>query len=287
MKKFLVSNNDKERIDFIKNISFKKMCIYNDSFEINYIQLFDESYSLNQLYDDKTFFSALSKIDNNTVLFIINLGLKYCSPKADYIKPYLKIQPIAEQCKDVFIIDYFAFYQDEKTIYRPYLYILDDVFDETLQHFYGTGAYKDYTGNTIEEYYLRIKDTIKITTEKINIKTVKYNPTEIELENYEKLKNEIIKVKKYPKVKIYRILCEYINSLNSKQNVIFENNIEGYRLENLTQKSIIITYEKLIKNNYNTIVFFESNVFGIEGILLKKIKTAIKRHNKLIELING
>lgn len=285
-KKYLISNDLEQRKIFIKSrVEDNSICIYNDEIDFKLKDEFKVSYSLKELYDDPTFLKALSKINSDTKLFVFDLGLKYCSEKADYIKPYLKINPLSEQAKDVYIIDYFAFYKTEKSIYRPFLYLTENPFNETLQQFYGTGAFKDYTGNQVEEYAKRIKPYINVKTEKIKINTIAYSPTEKEKEEYEELKKEVIQEKKYPKVKVFRILSEYINQTKTRMDAVVNCRKKGFIAEEVKPKSIDKIYKSIISDGKSEITFFDSGEFGLEKKLLDKIKTPIERHNKLIEVL--
>mgnify|MGYP000921699951 FL=1 len=124
------------------------------------------------------------------------MGLDYCSFKADYIKPYTKLHPISSQAKETYIIDGFAFYNTEKSIYRPFLYIDPEILGSTVQEFYNSKGFESFDGNKIENYINVIKPYINISTKPLTIKTINYHPTNEEKKKYELLKHKVIIEKK-------------------------------------------------------------------------------------------
>lgn len=291
MKKFLVSKNIKERKSFIKKhtTEYKIIAIYN-KVPIDEIKgLFNETYKLVDLYKDEIFLTTLSKIDKNTIVFFIDLGLDYCSFKNDYIRPYLKLQPIKDQANDTFIIDGFAFYNTEKSIYRPFLYIDDKILDSSVQEFYNVGEiYKEYEGNKIENYYKKIKPYILFKTQPIEIEVVRYSPSDGERKEYDKLKKDIIIYKKYPKSKVIKILLDYVNNTKTKlksiKNEIDDGVLNVVENSDLTRLNM---YKRLLTEDIKKIIFYSSGFYGVDEIELSRTKEALERHNELIRLING
>lgn len=290
MKKFLVSKCTKERQMFIKNNSLgcHAIGIYNQLPIDDLKSYFSESYSLQELYNDEVFLLLLAKIGKGTKLFFIDLGIDYCSFKADYIKPFTKLNPLFQQAGETFIIDYFAFYNTEKSIYRPFLYIDDLVLDSTVQQFYNSKGYEDFIDNTVEKYYQKIKPYIEINVKPLVIETISYEPTDIEKHQYQLLKEDIILNKKYPKQKVIRLLTEFIENSTSKKEIIkpiLDNSV--LNVYAISSKMRIEMYKKLRNPNIKKVVFYTSNYYGVEKIELELTLDAIQKHNELIRLING
>lgn len=288
--KYLISNNIPERMDFIKKVKpfGKRIAIYNQIPLRGLESYFDKWVKLTDLYKDEIFLKLLAEIDQKTTVFFIDLGLDYCSFQANYIKPYTKLSPIFHQAKDTYLIDGFAFYNTEKSIYRPFLYIDDSVLDSSVQEFYNSGAlYKDFDGNKVENYYQKIKPYIKISTKSIDIETISYNPTEEEKSEYEKLKENVIMTKKYPKAKVIKTLLDFIDSSNSKQKSILPEEKGVLNVVKNNNNSRKQMYKDILMKNPNKLIFYSSGVYGVDEIELSRTKDALIRHNKLIKLING
>ena len=287
--KYLVSNSIPERMAFIKESKpfGKRIAIYNQVPMRGLESYFDEWYSLTDLYKDEIFLKMLAKIDKKTSIFLIDLGLDYCSFQANYIKPFTKLHPICGQAKDTYIIDGFAFYNTEKAIYRPFLYIDENIIGSTVQEFYNTGSYKDYTGNQVENYVEKIRPFIRITTKPIEIETISYSPTDKEKEDYEKLKQEIIIEKQYPKVKVIRILLDFVNNTKTKKDAIIETQENILNITKNDNASRIQMYKNILLTNPQKVIFYSSGFYGADEIELTRTRDALIRHNKLIELING
>ena len=222
MKKYLISNSIPERMTFVKQSKpfGKRIAIYNNVPMRGLESYFDKWVKLTDLYKDEVFLNLLPMVDEKVSLFLFDMGLDYCSFQANYIKPYTKLHPLSVQAKETFIIDGFAFYNTEKAIYRPFLYIDPEIIGSSVQEFYNTGIYKDFTGNQVENYYKPIKPYVEVKTKPLDIETVPYEPTAKEKQEYEKLKKEVILEKKYPKVKVLRLLNEYVESTSTKKKAL-------------------------------------------------------------------
>lgn len=289
MIQYLVSNSIPERMDFIKKSKpfGKRVAIYNQIPMRGLESYFDEWYSLTELYKDEIFLKMLAKINKKTSIFLIDLGLDYCSFQANYIKPFTKLHPICGQAKETFIIDGFAFYNTEKAIYRSFLYIDENIIGSTVQEFYNTGAYKDFTGNLVENYVEKIRPYMKISVKPIEIEIIKYTPTEKEKEDYEKLKQEIIIDKQYPKIKVIRLLQEFVNNTQSKKSAIIETEKDVLNVTKNDNNSRVLMYKNILLNNPKKVIFYSSGIYGADEIELSRTRDALFRHNKLIELLNG
>lgn len=293
MKRYLVSKKTDERIDFIQSKNKNKsLAIYNNSDIENIKHLFNDTIKLTDLYSDEIFLNILAKIDNDTTVFFIDLGLDYCSFKSDYIKPYMKLSPISLQCNKVFIIDTFAFYNIENSIYRPFLYIDDNILQSTVQEFYNTSIYKDYEGSKIENYYKVIKSYIDIRVDEIEIETIIYTPNEREKYDYENLKHKLIMEERLPKIGIINKLLNFIDNSDTKKTQIAINSNSNSKNKTKsvvknTNRGRIEMYKNIINNEVNKVIFYSSEYYGVEQIELSRTKEAIERHNKLIRLING
>jgi hypothetical protein len=289
MIQYLVSNSIPERMEFIKKSKpfGKRIAIYNQIPMRGIEMYFDKWYKLTDLYKDEIFLKLLAKIDNKTSIFLIDLGLDYCSYQANYIKPYTKLSAIFGQAKDTFIIDGFAFYNTEKAIYRPFLYINGDIIGSSVQEFYNSKGFESFEDNKIENYYHKIKPFIKISTKPIEIEVVKYTPTELELFEYEKLKKEVIIEKQYPKVKVIRLLQDYVNNSFSKNKAVKKNEEFVLNVTENSNSSRVEMYKNILLTNPKKIIFYSSGIYGADEIELSRTRDALIRHNKLIELING
>lgn len=289
MIKYLVSNSIPERMDFVKKSKpfGKRIAIYNQIPLRGIEMYFDEWHKLTDLYNDENFLKLLAKIDNKTSIFLIDMGLDYCSFQANYIKPYTKLHPICSQAKETFIIDGFAFYNTEKAIYRPFLYIDPNIIGSTVQEFYNSKGFESFDENLVENYFKKIKPFIKISTKPLEIEVVNYFPTELELLKYDKLKREIIIEKQFPKVKVIRLLQDFVNNSESKKKA-FLNDLDGVlNIKENSNSSRVEMYKDILLTNPKKVIFYSSGVYGADEIELSRTRDALIRHNKLIELING
>lgn len=288
--RYLVTNNENERMAFIKRAKpfGKRIAIFNKIPLRDTASYFDKSYNLIDLYKDEIFLKLLSDIDRKTSIFLMDLGLDYCSFKGDYIKAYTRLHPICSQAKDTFIIDGFAFYNTEKSIYRPFLYIDDKILDSSVHEFYNVGAiYKDFEGNKVENYYQKIKPYIKISNNPIELEKIFYTPTKTELKKYGKLKKELILENKYPKQKVINELLKFIDNSKTKKNTILPKEDGVLDIIKNNKVSRIKMYKTIILENPKKVRFYSSGVYGADELELSRTYTALERHNKLIELING
>ncbi|EKB56612.1 hypothetical protein [Bergeyella zoohelcum] len=290
MKKYLVSNSIPERMHFIKKVKpfGKRFAVYNKIPLRGLESYFDKFIKLDELYDDQTFLKLLGQVDSKTTLFLIDLGLDYCSFQANYIKPYTKLHPLSQQAKETFIIDGFAFYNTEKAIYRPFLYIDPNIIGSSVQEFYNTGAYKDFDGNQVENYYKKIAPYMQISTQPLELEVVKYSPTKKEKAEYEKLKKQIIMVDKFSKPKVIRMLIDYIENTESKKKAIKKeidaDAIQIIRNDANGRKNL---YKEILLKNPKKVIFYSSEYYGADEIELSLTFGALERHNKLIALLNG
>lgn len=290
MKKYLVSNSIPERMHFIKKAKpfGKRFAVYNKIPLRGLESYFDKFIKLDELYDDQTFLKLLGQVDNKTTLFLIDLGLDYCSFQANYIKPYTKLHPLSQQAKETFIIDGFAFYNTEKAIYRPFLYIDPNIIGSSVQEFYNTGAYKDFDGNQVENYYKKIAPYMQISTLPLELEVVKYSPTKKEKAEYEKLKKQIIMVDKFSKPKVIRMLIDYIENTESKKKAIKkEINADAIQIIRNDANGRKNLYKEILLKNPKKIFFYSSEYYGADEIELSLTFGALERHNKLIALLNG
>ncbi len=285
--KYFVSRKIKERIDFVRNIKTKdkKVAIYNHIPLRELEACFDECIKLTDLYKDQVFLNTLPKINNKTVVFFVDLGLDYCTFLPNYIKPYLKLTPIRQQTDNVYLIDGFAFYNTEKSIYRPFLYIDDGILSTTVQEFYNVGIYKDFEGNKVENYIDKIRPYIDIRTKPIEIQVVSYSPLKKEKREYEALKERVIMTEKLSKQRVVNELQKFIKSSKSLESVLLkEKEGDVLYVEENTTNSRKKMYKDIILQNPKKVVFYDSGFYGIDQIELERTKGALTRHNKLIEL---
>lgn len=288
--KYFVSNDLESRKSFIKGNSKrgKKVAIYNQLPLRGLENSFTEIYKLSDLYNDETFLRLLAKIDKHTTVYLIDLGLDYCSFKADYIKPYMKLHPISTQAKETFIIDGFAFYNTEKAIYRPFLYIDPLIIGSSVQEFYNSKGFESFDGNKIENYYQIIKPYIKISNKPLEVEVVKYELTDEEKNAYNELKNDVIMVQKLSKQRIISLLEKFIFNCESRKKAIRE--IYDPAILNVTsnsKNSRVKMYKDILLENPKKVVFYSSGFFGVDEMELSRTKDAILRHNELIKLLNG
>lgn len=288
--RYFVSNNVNARMAFVKKSKpfGKRIAIYNKIPVRDLASYFDKCIKLTDLYKDEVFLNLLPSIDSKTSIFLIDLGIDYCSFQANYIKPYTKLMPICQQTKHTFIIDGFAFYNTEKSIYRPFLYIDDRILDSTVQEFYNSGAlYKDFDGNKVENYCNKIKPYIEIQNKPIEIQSIHYTPTDKEKKDYEALKEDIIMCKKLSKVRVISELQKFIRNSSSRKKALSQFKDSGFLIEENTANWRKKMYSEIILHNHKSITFIESGFYGIDNLELSRTKEAIIKHNKLINLING
>lgn len=220
---YLVSTDLHDRAAFVSGttrVKGKRFAVYNQVPLGELEQYFDRTITLNELYDDQTFLTFLALVDADTTLFYIDMGIDYCSFKADYIRPYLRLHPMYQQAGATYIIDGMAFWNSEKAVYRPFLYIREDVLGSTVQEFYNTGTYADYTGNRVENWVEKVRPHLDLRTRPMAVTTVRYEPTPAELRAYEALKKKLILDLKYPKAKVVRMLLDFVDQSASKRKAM-------------------------------------------------------------------
>lgn len=274
MKKFLVSKNHTERVDFIKKIKGKKVCIYREETELN--KLFDLALSYKELQKDDYYLTNLGKIDQNYTLVWIDI----LDRNGGYGKMDGRIYNFCNQAKETFVIDTFAFKYNERQIIRPFIAINPDLLGEIIDHFM-------MGENTVETYAEIIKPYISITTPPIEIEVVNYKPTQVEIGLYNAVKEDLIMKQNLPKTKVINALIKFVDELQSKRDAM--GKITGNTVAVLSNKpsNKFWLYDTLKNENLKKVTFFSSGIFGADEIELQKTKTAIERHNELIRLING
>jgi hypothetical protein len=282
-KPFLITSDDSIRRQWIQSNKGTKIAVYNriPMDEIN--DLFSDSYSLKSLYDDRTFFDALAKVDGTVDLYFIDLGLDYCRSQSAYIKEYTKLKPLSQQAKSVQIIDHMAFYYSEKSIFRPFLYLRGDVFHETLQQFYGIGAFSDYEGNRVETYVNRVSSYIDMRQKQYELVVIESALTESERKQYEDLKYDLIMKKKKPKAPVTNRLFKFILELPSRRETIRKQQSLGNDVvENNNPRIRHETYLRVVTAKH-PLVFIMTGL-GIDDMALDETLETIRRHNLLVEM---
>ena len=139
----------------------------------------------------------------------------------------------------------------------------------------------------MENYYKPIKPYVEVKTKPLDIETVPYEPTAKEKQEYEKLKKEVILEKKYPKVKVLRLLNEYVESTSTKKKALRKTE-EG--ILNVTENTAIsrkAMYKDILLTIPRKIVFYSSGYYGADEIELSRTRDALKRHNTLLELLKN
>ena len=278
MKKFLVSKNLQDRIDFIKKIKGKKIVIYNEESEL--LQCFDIAIDMNQLMKNDYYLNHLSECDGETTLVLLDILVK----NGVYVHPYGKVFSFTEQAKQTVVIDTFAFKWDEKQIVRPFLFIDPSILGSSMITFY------EGKENTVENYFSLVKNHIQMNVKPLEIEVINYIPTEEEVLQYNKLKEKIILVDKLPKTKIVDTLIKYVDGLESKKKAFLDNSKNyknAYVVTSNKPKMKFKIYETLKSEGIEKVVFFSSEKFGADNLELEKTRVALERHNKLIELLNG
>lgn len=274
MKKFFISRNQDERIDFIKSIEGKKVAIFNKSSDI--LKHFDVCIDMNQLMNNDYFLENITKCDSTTTLVLVDVLVK----NGIYVHPYGKIFRFTEVAKQTIIVDSFIFKFDEKHIVRPFLFIDTSVFGTSMIGFHADES------NTVENYAKRVRSYIDCRVNEIECVTIQYKPTQNEKDEYENLKKTLIYDKAEKKNKIVTSLIAYVDSLESKKKVVAKTYDAGaYIIKSNNPKNKFKLYEVLKDEEINKIVFFSSGIFGADEIELQKTKNAIERHNKLISLL--
>lgn len=273
--KFLVSKNFDNRLDFIKKIKGKKIAIYNEKSVL--LENFDLAIDMNKLMKGDYYLENLAKCDGETTLVLIDVLIK----NGIYVHPYGKVYSFTEQAKETLVIDTFAFKWDEKQIVRPFLFINPNLLGSSMINFF------EGKENTVENYYKTIKPYIKMDVAPIEIEVIKYEPTQEEIDEYEKQKKTAIFVLQYPKTKVVSALINYVDNLPSKKAAYAKFPSNCVLVTSNKPKNKFWIYDVLKDENIKKVVFLSSGVFGADEMELHKTKDALERHNDLIRLING
>lgn len=280
MKKFFVSRNIDDRIDYIKSIPGKTFVIYNKKTDL--VDMFDYSADMNKLMDNDYFFEKIVKCDMNVTLILLDVLVKH----GIYVHPYGKIFRFTEVAKQTLIIDSFFFRFDEKFIVRPFLFIDTSVFGTSMINFHRDPR------STIENYHPAIAPYVLCKDDEIKVNTIRFTPTEKSVDDYEELKKELIFEKQAKKNSIVNQLIKFVDALPEKReaidNYIDKGNTHNIIIESNLPKTKFDVYNMLADDSQlNEITFVSSGVFGADEIELDKTKRAIVRHNELIRLINN
>lgn len=248
---------------------------------------FDAVITLKELYDDQTFLRFLATVDRTTTLFYMDMGLDYCSFKGDYIAPYLRLHPLYQQAGDTYIVDGFAFYNTEKSIYRPFLYLKGSPLKSSVQEFYNVGPYADYTGNRVENYAPLVKPHLDLHAKPTKVTTVRYKPTAKERAAYEALKEDLIMKKQYPKTKVVRLLLDFVDATATKRKAVPATPDGRYHVLRNDARARVAMYKALLANPAQEVVFYTSGHYGADEMELGRTRDALLRHNTLIALCHG
>ena len=273
--KFLVSKNFENRLAFVNKIKGKKIAIYNEKSYL--LENYDLAIDMNKLMKGDYFLENLAKCDGETTLVLIDILIK----NGVYVHPYGKIYAFTEQSKETLVIDTFAFKWDEKQIVRPFLFINPNLLGSSMINFF------EGKENTVENYYKTIKPCIKMDVAPIEIEVIKYEPTQEEIDEYEKQKKIAIYFLQYPKIKVISALIKYVDNLPSKKAAYSRVPPNCVLVTSNKPKNKFWIYDVLKDENVKKVVFLSSGVFGADEIELHKTKDALERHNDLIRLING
>lgn len=276
MKKFFVSKNQTERIEFVKQIEGKKIAIYNG--ESSLLPYFDHAVDMSRLMEDEYFLEKILLCDSSTTLVLIDVLIK----NGIYVHPYGKIFRFTEIAKQTIVIDSFIFRYTERNIIRPFLFIDTSVFGTSMIGFHAS------EDSTIENYHERIRPYIDCRIKPIELEVVYYAPTEEEKEKYHVLKLELVSNVDNGKAKIVETLISFVDGLESKRAAIAEARINypgSFVVTSNKPKNKFKTYGELCKEEINSVVFISSETFGADELELKTTMEAINRHNKLIKLL--
>jgi hypothetical protein len=275
VKSFLVSSCPDKRKGFLDQIEGPRVVISKDGS--------NSSYSLAALYKDEVFFDAMANVANEVALVLEDLGLFIHCADSSYLSAYVKIKPLALQARRVYIVDHLAFYYSRKSIIRPFFYLHEQVFTETLQEFYGVGVYADNQANDWNVVVPAIKPHIEMHQAEIPVHVVEVRPTQAETEGYERLKYQLIMVERKSKSSVINGLFKFIDQLESKKAAIEECRIPGAKIRSNDFRRVEKTYSEIIGKGG---VFFDTG-FGLDSMGLERTLSAIRDHNELVRLLNG
>ncbi len=273
MKSFLVSSSTEKRSQFLDAIEGSKIVIGKDSGD----------YTLASLYKDEVFFDAMANVTNEVALVFQDLGpLIHCADSS-YLSAYTKLKPLSLQARRVYLIDHLAFYYSRKSIIRPFFYLHEQGFTETLQEFYGVGVYADNQANEWSVVLPVVREHIEMDQVEIPIRTVQVRPTQAEIEAYERLKYQLIMVERKSKSSVINALFKHIDQLDSKAQAIECCDLPGERILSNDFRKVEKTYESVIKGGG---VFFDTG-FGLDSMGLERTLSAIRDHNDFVRLFHG
>lgn len=275
MKSFLVSSCPERRKAFLDQIEGAKVVVSKDGS--------NSSYSLAALYKDEVFFDAMANVTNEVALVLEDLGpLIHCADSS-YLSAYVKLKPLALQARKVYIVDHLAFYYSRKSIIRPFFYLHEQVFTETLQEFYGVGVYADNQANDWGVVIPAVKPHIEMDRGEIPVQVIEVRPTQAESEAYERLKYQLIMVDRKSKSSVINGLFKFIDQLESKQAAIAACDLPGAKIPSNDFRRVEKTYSEIIAKGG---VFFDTG-FGLDSMGLERTLSAIRDHNELVRLLNG
>lgn len=275
MKSFLVSSCPERRKAFLDQIEGPKVVVSKDGC--------NSSYSLAALYKDDVFFDAMAKVTNEVALVLIDMGPRIHCADSSYLSAYVRLKPLSLQARNVYMVDHLAFYYSRKSIIRPFFYLHEQVFTETLQEFYGVGVYADNQANDWSVVIPAIKPHIEMDRGEIPVHVVEVRPTQAETEAYERLKYQLIMVDRKSKSSVINGLFKFIDQLESKKAAIAACGIDGAKILSNDFRRVEKTYSEIIPNGG---VFFDTG-FGLDSMGLERTLSAIRDHNELVRLLNG
>lgn len=281
MKRFLVSTDANVRSEFVASVGGRKVVVYGDSEPVG----FDKSYSLQSLYDDATFFDAMAGVDGECTLFLWDVGPWVHSETAAYLKSYTKLKPLSLQAGDVRVVDRLAFYYSAKSIMRPFLYLHEQVFHETLHEFYGIGVYSDYEDNTVERSADRMREHVMMDRDELRINVVDVRPTAEESAEYERLKYRLIMEERRSKSSVVNSLFKFIDAMTSKREAIERCSVAGVKIVSNDFRKLLKTYSDVAGSNDESVFF--STGFGLDTMGLDRTLRALLDHNELVRRLRG
>jgi hypothetical protein len=277
VKSILISSSAARRKEFFDQIEGPKVVVCKDRCE------FSPSYSLEALYKDEVFFDAMANVTSDVSLVFDDLGpLIHCADSS-YLSAYVKLKPLALQARNVYIVDRLAFYYSRKSIIRPFFYLHEQVFTETLQEFYGVGVYADNQANEWSVVVPAIKPHIEMDQGEIPVQVVEVRPTQDESEAYERLKYKLIMVDRKSKSSVINGLFKFIDQMESKKAAIASCSIPGAKVPSNDFRRVEKTYSEVIGHGG---VFFDTG-FGLDSMGLERTVSAIRDHNELVRRLNG
>jgi hypothetical protein len=277
MKPFLVSSSIDTRKRFIDGIEGPKVVVSKGRCELV------PSYSLASLYKDEVFFDAMANVTSDVSLVLQDLGTLIHCADSSYLSAYTKLKPLSLQAKRVYIVDHLAFYYSRKSIIRPFFYVHEQVFTETLQEFYGVGAYADNQASDWSVVVPAVRPHIELDQDEIPIRVIEVRPTQAESEEYERLKYQLIMVDRKSKSSVINSLFKFIDQLESKKAAMDECKLAGSKIPSNDFRRVEKTYEAIIGQGG---VFFDTG-FGLDSMGLERTLSAIRDHNEFVRLFRG